>query len=92
MTGRCTFDALAKIIESVIAEFKLGGKVTHCVTDSGSNFVKAFAEFGSSADEELNCTVSQDESLQVTELSDYMSSEEDENEYVCLVGTHKMRC
>ena len=81
MTGRCTFDALAKIIESVIAEFHLTGKVTHCVTDSGSNFVKAFTEFGSAADEELGLTY-EDETLHVTQISNIMSNEEeDEKEY-----------
>ena len=40
------------MIESVVAEFKLSGKVTHCITDSGSNFVKAFDEFGSVIDKE----------------------------------------
>ena len=29
IVGSCTFDVLAKVIESVIAEFKLRGKVTH---------------------------------------------------------------
>ena len=43
--GHCTFDVLAQLTESVIMEFKLTNKVAHCITDSGSNFVKAFAEF-----------------------------------------------
>lgn len=42
ITDRCTYDVLADAIMSVILEFGLDGKVTHCVTDSGSNFVKAF--------------------------------------------------
>lgn len=46
ITGRCTYDVLAKLIESVIAECKITGKVSHCITDSGSNFLKAFREFG----------------------------------------------
>lgn len=46
IVGRCTYDVLAALIEGIVAEYKITGKVTHCVTDSGSNFVKAFAEFG----------------------------------------------
>lgn len=46
VTGRCTYDVLARIMESVIVEFDITGKVTHCITDSGSNFLKAFKVFG----------------------------------------------
>ena len=35
ITGRCTYDVLAALIEAIIAEYKITGKVTHCVTDSG---------------------------------------------------------
>ena len=45
ITGRCTYDVLGKEIESVMAEYGLQSKVSHCVTDSGSNFVKAFKVF-----------------------------------------------
>lgn len=48
ITGRCTYDVLANLIESIIAEYKVMKRVSHCVTDSVSNFVKAFAEFGHS--------------------------------------------
>ena len=44
--GRVTFDVIAETLQSIMEEFGLMGKVTHCITDSGSNFVKAFAEFG----------------------------------------------
>lgn len=45
VTGRCTYDVLAELIESVIAEYGLSNKISHCITDSGSNFVKAFKEY-----------------------------------------------
>lgn len=48
--GRCTFDVLAKLIESIIIEYDISNKITHCVTDSGSNFVKAFAKFGTATE------------------------------------------
>ena len=44
--GRVTYDVLANTINSVMAEYGLSpAKISHCVTDSGSNFVKAFKEF-----------------------------------------------
>lgn len=44
--GRVTFDVLAKEIDAILVEYGLSStKVTHCVTDSGSNFVKTFKEF-----------------------------------------------
>lgn len=45
VVGRCTYDVLAKLIDSIIAEYGLHGKISHCTTDSGSNFVKAFKEY-----------------------------------------------
>ena len=55
VTGRCTYDVLARLIEAVIVEYNIARKVTHCVTDSGSNFVKAFAEFGGVNAKEIIC-------------------------------------
>lgn len=42
ITERCTYDVIADQVYGVIGEFGLSGKVSHCVTDSGANFVKAF--------------------------------------------------
>lgn len=42
ITQRCTHDVLADIIHNVIDEYGIEGKVSHCVTDSWSIFVKAF--------------------------------------------------
>lgn len=42
ITERCTYDVIAECISEVIDQFGLEGKVSHCITDSGSNFVKAF--------------------------------------------------
>ena len=46
IVGRCTNTVLASLIESVSAKYNISGKVSHCVIDSGSNFIKAFRDFG----------------------------------------------
>ena len=46
ITGRVTYDVLGCVIEDILAEY--GVLVSHCVTDSGSNFVKAFKEYAPS--------------------------------------------
>ena len=45
ITGSHTYDVLAKTIESVGEEFGILDKISRCVTDSGSNFMKAFKHF-----------------------------------------------
>ena len=44
--GSHTFDNLAKILEAVHKEYKIQNKTTKTITDNGSDFVKAFSEFG----------------------------------------------
>ncbi|KAG8238515.1 hypothetical protein J437_LFUL016181 [Ladona fulva] len=43
IVGRHTFDVLAATIDRVIREYAIQNKVVACVTDNGSNFVKAFS-------------------------------------------------
>ncbi|KAK0141109.1 hypothetical protein N1851_021911 [Merluccius polli] len=44
--GRHTYDAIATELEDIISQYGLtNNKVTACVTDNGSNFVKAFKEY-----------------------------------------------
>lgn len=43
--GKCTYDVLAELIHGIIMDYNIEGKISHCITDSGSNFVKAFEEF-----------------------------------------------
>ncbi|KAK1885388.1 Calfumirin-1, partial [Dissostichus eleginoides] len=43
--GRHTYDAIATELEDIFSQYGLtNDKVTACVTDNGSNFVKAFKE------------------------------------------------
>lgn len=46
VTGRHTFDVIGKKIESIHQDFGIDDKVRITVTDSGSNFLKAFRVFG----------------------------------------------
>lgn len=44
--GTTSYEVLAKLLESVHAEFGIINKLTATITDNGSNFVKAFRVFG----------------------------------------------
>lgn len=51
---------IASLLQSIIEEFGIGKKVIGCVTDNGSNYVKAFKKYGMSIDE-FNQTNSNDD-------------------------------
>ena len=44
--GTHNYSSLAKILEDVHEEYAINKKTTACITDSGSNFIKAFRLFG----------------------------------------------
>lgn len=51
LTKRHTFDYLAELLSEILKEYEIPiEKVTHFVTDGGSNFCKAFRVFGMSSD------------------------------------------
>jgi len=45
VTGRHTYDVLAKLLEDIHEEYTIQDKTCFTVTDSGSNFLKAFRHF-----------------------------------------------
>lgn len=51
LKGRHTYDAVAAKLNEIHAEYRIQTKVKSTVTDNGSNFVKAFREFGVREDE-----------------------------------------
>ena len=56
ITEAHTYDVLAKFLEKIHTKFGLipGKNLTETITDSGSNFVKAFKVFGKKYGTELN--------------------------------------
>lgn len=56
MNKRHTYDYLAQVLSSILAEYDLAiDKVSHIVTDGGSNFCKAFKVYGRNND--FSCTL-----------------------------------
>lgn len=44
--GKHTFDMIATLLSDILLDYGIQRKVVYVVTDNGSNFVKAFREFG----------------------------------------------
>ncbi len=53
ITGRHTYDIIAKELEAIHQEFGINEKICFTVTDSGSNFLKAFRHFTLEEAEEM---------------------------------------
>lgn len=78
LSGSHTYDLLAKTLEGINNEFDIGNKTCFTVTDSGSNFIKAFKHF-SLEDAEILTVVgneaestADDDELQFEEISDLL--------------------
>ena len=71
--GRHTFDVIAKVIFAILQDFGIQNKTSWMVTDSASNFIKAFVTFKGD-DEEDNRENKSDESETEEEEGDEESS------------------
>lgn len=65
------FDVLAGTLDDIHCQFRIRGKVVRTITDSGSNFIKAFSVFGE-----------QSQTEEAESESDQDSSEEPKAEYL----------
>ena len=84
LTGRHTFDVLASQLEDIHTEFEIRSKVRKTTTDNGSNFVKAFSIFATSADgeeEENHDDIGEDEDCQFKDVFDDLSQASQGFEY-----------
>jgi len=59
LKGKHTYDVIAKTLEEIFEEYELQNKICFTVTDSGSNFIKAFRLF--SVDESEDSSVEMDQ-------------------------------
>jgi len=75
LTGSHTYAVLAQKMESINDEFGLQNKICYTVTDSGSNFIKAFKHFSMEEAEEAPTELADD---------DGEGPDTDEMEYVAL--------
>lgn len=76
-----TYDKLASEIFNVMVAYEIGGKVTYIVTDNGSNFVKAFREFGTTEDDSESEAEDEED-----DLATRLLQENDENEEISSVS------
>jgi hypothetical protein len=81
LRGAHTYDVIGKALHNVFNEYEISvdAKIVYCITDNGSNFLKAFREFGISygnsgsenTNTELENADDDDEYESVQELQDY---------------------
>ncbi len=93
--GRHTFDAIASELEDIFSQYGLStDKVTVCVTDNGSNFVKAFKEYQQvESEEEKEEEVEDDGEVAFTDLHSLLTGGDDEEaqQSLCMLPPHH-RC
>lgn len=86
--GRHTFDVIAAKISQVHAEFHIQGKVTATVTDNGSNFVKAFSEYG---DSETEDDAEENDEVQFADVNTALDEDQENDELNFFLPPHH-RC
>lgn len=75
-TGSHTYDKIGEMLHDIHSEFDLGNKVVVTVTDNGSNFVKAFTEYGITIEKSSSKDDDDDirEPLEFVNVSDIMDA------------------
>uniref|UniRef100_A0A672KH92 HAT C-terminal dimerisation domain-containing protein n=1 Tax=Sinocyclocheilus grahami TaxID=75366 RepID=A0A672KH92_SINGR len=94
--GRHTYDAIASELEDIFSQYGLTAeKVTACVTDNGSNFIKAFKEYQpvESEEDEEKEVEEDDGEVAFTDLHSVLTggNYEDAQQGLCVLPAH-YRC
>uniref|UniRef100_A0A671KDJ4 HAT C-terminal dimerisation domain-containing protein n=1 Tax=Sinocyclocheilus anshuiensis TaxID=1608454 RepID=A0A671KDJ4_9TELE len=94
--GRHTYDAIASELEDIFSQYGLTAeKVTACVTDNGSNFIKAFKEYQQveSEEDEEKEVEEDDGEVAFTDLHSVLTggNDEDAQQGLCVLPAH-YRC
>ncbi|XP_063220852.1 uncharacterized protein LOC134530157 [Bacillus rossius redtenbacheri] len=89
LVGRHTYDILAAAIHKALREFHIHNKVLACVTDNGSNFVKAFSMFGLHSQTDVKEDKDNDDELEIVDVSSIL--DEGQNEFHYVLPPHQ-RC
>ncbi|KAG5860634.1 hypothetical protein JTB14_023063 [Gonioctena quinquepunctata] len=84
LKGHHTYDILAQAMIDIHYEFHIDKEITRTTTDNGSNFVKAFVQFGSEIDilPELPCDLESGSVPDTANLSNPNSEEDDDLEFI----------
>uniref|UniRef100_A0A3Q3MSV0 BED-type domain-containing protein n=1 Tax=Labrus bergylta TaxID=56723 RepID=A0A3Q3MSV0_9LABR len=91
--GRHTYDAITTELEDIFSQYGLtNDKVTACVTDNGSDFVKAFKEHQQQqVESEEEEEVEGDGEMEFTDLHSVLTADDDTQHGLCLLPPHH-RC